>query len=96
MTCGGEVCYFAKYCGVSNAFALHTVTLRNAEILGIDHVTGSIKAGKCADLIVLDQNPLEDLAALRHVKMVMARGNLIRQPKVKRIEYIDKELDQLM
>lgn len=91
-----EVCYFAKYCGVSNAFALHTVTLRNAEILGIDHVTGSIKAGKCADLIVLDQNPLEDLAALRHVKMAMARGNLIRQPKVKRIEYIDKELDQLM
>ena len=91
-----EVWYFKKYCGVSNAFALHTVTLRNAEILGIDDVTGSVEKGKCADLIVLDRNPLEDLTALRDVKMVMARGNLIRQPKVKKIEYIDKELDQLL
>lgn len=91
-----EVWYFAKYCGVSNAFALHTVTLRNAEILGINDVTGSVETGKCADLIVLDRNPLEDLTALRSVSMVMARGNLIRQPKVKRIEYIDKELDKLM
>lgn len=91
-----EVYYFAKLCGASPAFALHAVTLKNAEILGISEITGSIEDGKCADLIVLDQNPLEDLTALRNVKMVMARGHLIREPKVKRIEYIDAELDKLL
>lgn len=91
-----EVYYFAKLCGVSSTFALHTVTLKNAEILGISEITGSIEDGKCADLIVLDQNPLEDLSRLQDVSMVMARGHLIKEPKVKRIDYIDKELDKLL
>ncbi|WP_067536199.1 amidohydrolase family protein [Emergencia timonensis] len=91
-----EVYYFAKFCGVSNAFALHTVTLRNAEILGLSEITGSIEDGKCADLIVTEQNPLEDLTALKDVSLVMARGHFIREPKVKRIDYIDQELDKLL
>ncbi len=47
-----ELCYFHKYCGVSNRFALYTATLRNAQLAGIGDVTGSIAPGKSADFIV--------------------------------------------
>ncbi len=91
-----EVYYFAKYCGVSNAFALHTATEKNAEILGISDVTGTLEKGKCADIIVTYKNPLEDLTALRDVKAVVARGNLITSPKVKKMPEVESELDKYM
>jgi len=91
-----EVWLFAKHCGVSNQFALHTVTQRNAELIGAGDVTGTIDEGKCADLIVLARNPLEDLGALRNIDMVMARGNLIREPEFERNERTDELLDKYM
>ncbi len=91
-----ELVYFHKYCGVSNKFALYTATKRNAEIARVSDVTGTVEVGKCADLIVTDGNPLEDLTTLRDVKMVMARGNLIRDPKVKKYENVERELDKFI
>ncbi|MDE7277638.1 MAG: amidohydrolase family protein, partial [Lachnospiraceae bacterium] len=90
-----ELYYFTKYCGVSNAFALHTATQVNAEILGISDKTGTIEIGKSADFIVARRNPLEDISALRTLSMVCARGNLVRNPKVKRIKSIDEALDKV-
>lgn len=90
-----ELCHFKKYAEVTSSFAIYSATLGNAEILGIDHITGSIEQGKCADLIVTDDNPLEDLSTLRDVKMVMYRGNLIARPKVKKNKMIEEALDQL-
>ncbi len=91
-----EVYYFHKFCGVSNAFALHTATLGNARIAGLGEETGSVEPGKCADLIVTRQNPLEDLKALRHVDVVIARGKLYRDPRVKKIEKAEQELDKFL
>lgn len=91
-----ELVYFHKYCKVSNSFALYTATLGNAKIAKIDNLTGSIEAGKCADLIVTKANPIEDLAALRQVEMVMARGNLVRSPKVKKYANVEQELDKYL
>ena len=91
-----ELVYFHKYVGVSNRFALHTATQGNARLAGIDHVTGTVEKGKCADLIVTENDPLEDLCALRNVKMVMAGGNLITNPKVKRNKTVDTELDKFL
>lgn len=71
-----ELFYFHKYVGVSNSFALYTATLNSAKLAGIGDVTGSIEEGKCADMIVTADNPLDDLRALRHVDMVIARGNV--------------------
>lgn len=88
-----ELCYFHKYCGVSNAFALYTATLNNAKLAGIDNITGSIEEGKEADMIVTSENPLEDLKALRKVDMVIARGNVYDHPKVRRNHYVDENLD---
>ncbi len=91
-----EVYYFHKFCGVSNAFALHTATLRNAQMVGLGAETGSLEPGKCADLIVTQQNPLDDLKALRHIDLVMARGSLYRTPRVKKIEKAERELDKFL
>ena len=91
-----ELYYFHKYVGVSNAFALYTATKHSAEMAGIDDITGSIEKGKCADMIVTSQNPLEDLRALRHVDMVIANGILIRDPKIKKKTQVEAELDKFI
>ncbi len=91
-----EVAYFAKYVGVSRAFALHTATLKNAELLGIAAETGSIEVGKSADILVCGANPLDNLEALREPLYVMARGNLVRACKIKRIPDLDADLDWIM
>ena len=91
-----EVAYFAKYAGVGNAFALHTATAVNARLLGLGDVTGTIEAGKSADMIAVDRNPLEDLSALRDVRHVMCRGEFVEHPRVKRIAELDAELDWIM
>lgn len=88
-----ELCYFHKYCDVSNAFALYTATLNNAKLAGIDNITGSIEEGKEADMIVTSKNPLDDLKVLRNVEMVIARGKVIEHPHVKRNTYVDENLD---
>lgn len=91
-----ELYYFHKYVGVSNAFALYTATARSAEMAGIGDVTGTISKGKCADMIVTKENPLDDLRALRNVWMVVAGGKVIDHPKVKRKEQVERELDKFL
>jgi imidazolonepropionase-like amidohydrolase len=90
-----EIWAFAKYCDVSNAFALHTATLRNAEILGISEETGSIEPGKSADMLVIAQNPLEDLRALAEPEMVVARGIRHEHPKIQKDPQIEAWLDSV-
>lgn len=89
-----ELVYFTKYVGVSNTFALHTATLVNARIAGIDDETGSIEIGKSADLLVTDSDPTADLRALRTAYMVVMRGRVINKPKVKKFDYVEQELDK--
>ena len=91
-----ELVYFEKYCHVSPQFALYTATLLNALLLGISDKIGSIEKGKMADMIVVDQDPLQDLKALRNVKMVIKEGYVIEHPKVKKIRKVEKELDQFI
>lgn len=91
-----ELCYFHKYTGVSNAFALYTATKRSAELAGIGDITGSIEKGKCADMIVTKDNPLDRLEALRHVDMVIARGRVIYSPKIKVNSLVERELDKFL
>lgn len=91
-----ELVYFSEFCDVSPDYALHTATLGNARILGLDKETGSLEAGKSADLIVCEQNPLEDLSSLRKLSYVMCRGELIKDPKPKRMPKVDKQLDKYL
>lgn len=90
-----EALYFHERVGVSNKFALHTITLKNAEILGIDNITGSIEVGKDADIIIAKKNPLEDLQALKDLDLVIARGNIIKG-KYKRNKEADEALEKII
>ena len=89
-----ELCYFVKYCGVSEKFALYSATLLNATLAGVGNETGSIEKGKKAEMIVTRENPLENLQALRNLDMVIMRENIIRSPKVKKIPEVETELDK--
>ena len=91
-----ELYYFHKYVGVSNAFALYTATCRGAEMAGIGDITGTLDPGKCADMIVVEKNPLEDLRVLRNVDMVIVQGKVIRAPKVKKKQIVETELDKFL
>ncbi len=89
-----ELCYYVKYCGVSETFALYSATLLNATLAGIGDETGSIEKGKKAEMIVTKENPLQNLQTLRDPAMVIMRENIIRSPKVKKIPEVETELDK--
>ncbi len=62
--------------GISNHQALRSATLNGAHYLGMDHEIGSLEAGKLADLIVLDKNPLENVRNTNSVHYTMVNGRL--------------------
>jgi imidazolonepropionase-like amidohydrolase len=73
-----EMKAFVELGGVSNAKALHMGTLATAESIGVADVTGSVEVGRFADLLVLDANPLDDLATLAEPAMVVVSGVIVR------------------
>ena len=89
-----ELCYYVKYCGVSESFAIYSATLLNATLAGISDVTGSIEKGKLAEMIVVADNPLENLPTLRNPEIVIMRDRMIKSPKVKKIPEVEAELDK--
>jgi imidazolonepropionase-like amidohydrolase/Tol biopolymer transport system component len=62
--------------GMSNHEALRAATLNGAEYIGLDGDLGSLEAGKLADLLVLDRNPLENLRDSEAIRFVMVNGRL--------------------
>lgn len=64
--------------GLGPAGTLRAGTLSSARWLGIEDRVGTIAAGKQADLVATDRNPLEDIAALRGIRWVMKDGRVVR------------------
>lgn len=73
-----ELSYLVQL-GMSELQAITAGTLNGARLLGIDNAVGTVEAGKLADLVVTDVNPLDDIAALarpEHIRMVLQAGSI--------------------
>lgn len=60
--------------GLTPMQAIQAATLENARYFRAEDRLGSVEPGKLADLLLVDGDPLADLAALRRVKRVMLNG----------------------
>ncbi len=62
--------------GMDPLQAIKAATINGAEYLGMGKELGSLEAGKLADLIIMDENPLEDIRNSEKIKYVMINGRL--------------------
>jgi imidazolonepropionase-like amidohydrolase len=65
--------------GLSPAEALRAATRNPAEALGVLGERGSIEVGKRADLVLLDADPLANIANTKRINAVIAGGRLLRR-----------------
>lgn len=63
--------------GMSAGEALYAATLAPAKLVGADKTTGSIEAGKVADLVLVEGDPSTSIGALRQTRVVMMGGKLM-------------------
>ena len=64
--------------GLPAAEAIKAATVNAAALLGLEKEIGTLEPGKSADIIAVDGDPLADVSALKAMKFVMARGEVIR------------------
>jgi imidazolonepropionase-like amidohydrolase len=67
--------------GYSAVEALESGTRIAAQLLGVENELGTVEEGKLADLVVVEGNPLDDIALLQHteaIRLVMQGGLVIK------------------
>src|ERR1700678_2681367 len=69
-----ELDVYVNQLGMTPLAALQSATVNAADLMGWSAKTDSIEAGKWADIIAVDKNPLEDVRVLQDVKFVMKAG----------------------
>ncbi|MCP3986662.1 MAG: amidohydrolase family protein, partial [bacterium] len=68
---------FARMAELRPCEALRSATSDSARVLGIDDITGQLRPGLDADILIVDGDPTRDLRALAQPVCVIARGRLV-------------------
>lgn len=92
--------------GLSPRQVIEIATRRNAEFMRKDKDIGTIAAGKLADIIVVDGNPVEEIKNIRRISVVMKDGKVIDtsyhadypmpvpRPKLARPVWLEQQLNK--
>ena len=72
--------YMVKY-GMSPAQAIRAATFNAADLIGRSQDVGTIEAGKYADIIAVESDPMADVRALEHVGFVMKGGAVVKDAR---------------
>lgn len=81
-----ELEIFVNEAGFSPLEALQTATLNPAEFFGLENQLGAVEENKVANLVVLDKNPLENIANTKTIDGIILRGKYISKSNLKNIE----------
>lgn len=71
--------------GLTPLAALQTATLNPARVLGMSDSLGTVDAGKLADVVLLEANPLDDIRNTQKIRAVVADGRLFRRADLDRL-----------
>jgi len=74
-----EAKYFVEELGASNMQAISAITINGAEVCGLEKIVGSIEAGKLADIVAVEGNPLDNIDCLKNIRLVMKEGIIYYQ-----------------
>lgn len=69
---------FMAKAGMKNLDILRSATMDAAQLLRLGDQIGSLKAGKIADLIAVEGDPLSDIRAMEHVVFIMKMGKVVK------------------
>jgi imidazolonepropionase-like amidohydrolase len=76
-------------CGEDPHDILVAATRNGAEAYGLGDRIGTIETGKLADLLVLDSDPLADIANLRKINLVIKNGEIIDREALPTVKVLD-------
>lgn len=93
--------------GLSPREVIQIVTRRNAEFLRKDRDLGTVTAGKLADIIIIDRDPLQDIRNIEAISVVIRDGTIVDRtyhpdfamplprPKQVRPVWLERELKRI-
>ncbi|PYX37282.1 MAG: hypothetical protein DMG81_14505 [Acidobacteria bacterium] len=81
--------------GMGNIEVLRSATIHGAEAMGLSQDLGSLEAGKLADLVVLNKNPLDDIHNTNTIRYVMKDGELFEGDTLNQVWPTEKKLPPL-
>ena len=82
-----ELALLVRDAGMTPLQALQAATLTPARVMGLADETGTVEAGKRADLVLLDADPLADIRNTRRIHAVVANGRWMDRAALDRLLY---------